>query len=376
MPIVFVHGVATRRHRGYEKSEAARAALMRSFLMPATSQASFFAPYWGGQAAVFAWEYASLPEGDEEVFGPGEDTPAILLGEVWEFEPPPDDRVVLQVARNSFADGIDLLFGTAAENVDPEEADGFARLAMRAAKLTRPAWLDTARNDVEVTNRLAEDLSERTDEEEAFGSDNALLCIHEGLSRIRSAAGRMTGRLAVKVLRPSLNRSASMFLGDILVYLRQREEHGADGPIATTIATDLSRAHEACTPDDPQVIVIAHSMGGNIVYDLLSGLRPDLSCDVLVTVGSQVGVFAELKLFDKVQAPANPATDRLPKPPGVGRWINVFDLNDILGFATERIFDGVRDFRYSTGKGVFAAHSTYFVRPSFYHRLATRLGEA
>jgi hypothetical protein len=34
MPIVFVHGVATRRHPGYAKSEAARAALMRSFLVP------------------------------------------------------------------------------------------------------------------------------------------------------------------------------------------------------------------------------------------------------------------------------------------------------------------------------------------------------
>ncbi|MFI7546771.1 hypothetical protein [Actinoplanes sp. NPDC049599] len=375
MPIVFVHGVATRRDAGYARAEAARAALMRRFLVPAAGQVSFFAPYWGGQAAAFAWQHASLPQGDEEVFGPGEETAAILLGEVWESEPPPDDQVVLQVARDSFADGVDLLFGTALEAVDPQEADGFARLAVRAAGLARPAWLDTARDDLEVVNRLAGDLRESTDEEEAFGPDRALLHVYEGLSRIRGATGRMAGRLAVKALRPSLNRSASMFLGDILVYLRQRERLGADGPIATTVAADLRRAREACTPDDPEVLVIAHSMGGNIVYDLLSALRPELSCDVLVTVGSQIGVFAELGLFDAVRAPASPATGRIPKPAGVGRWINVFDLNDILGFATERIFDGVRDFRYSTGKGAFAAHSTYFVRPSFYDRLATRLGE-
>ncbi len=54
----------------------------------------------------------------------------------------------------------------------------------------------------------------------------------------------------------------------------------------------------------------------------------------------------------------------------------MFDSNDILGFAAEKIFDGVDDDRYSTGKGVLAAHSTYFIRPSFYHRLAARLGEA
>jgi hypothetical protein len=140
MPIVFVHGVATRRDPGYAKSEAARAALMRSFLVPAVGQVSFFAPYWGGQAAAFAWEHASLPQGDEEVFGPGEETPAILLGEVWESEPPPDDRVVLQVARNSFADGIDLLFGTAAEDVDPEEA---AASATGDAPTTEPAMTTT-----------------------------------------------------------------------------------------------------------------------------------------------------------------------------------------------------------------------------------------
>jgi len=376
MPVVFVHGVGTRRDSRYAKLEAVRAALVRSFLMPTTGPVSLFSPYWGGQAASFAWGNASLPGGAEEIFGPGEETPAIMLGEVWQSEPPPDDRGVVEVARSSFADAIDLLFGTAAEAIELEEVDGFARLAVRAANLTRPAWLDTVRDDVEAINRLADDLSESTDEEEAFGPDQALLRVYEGLSRIRGAAGRMTGRLAVKALRPSLNRSASMFLGDILVYLRQREQFGADGPIATTIATDLRRALETCTTDDPKVIVVAHSMGGNIVYDLLSSLRPDLSCDVLVTVGSQVGVFAELGLFDAVQAPANPATDRVPKLRGVGHWINVFDLNDVLGFATEHIFAGVRDFRYSTGKGAFAAHSTYLVRPSFYNRLAIRLREA
>jgi len=117
-------------------------------------------------------------------------------------------------------------------------------------------------------------------------------------------------------------------------------------------------------------------MGGNIVYDLLSKLRTDLSCDVLLTVGSQVGVFAELGLFEAVNPPANPAKDRVPKPPNVGRWINVLDINDVLGFAAARIFDDVKDYRYSTGKGAFSAHSTYFVRPSFYERLSARLAVA
>jgi hypothetical protein len=53
----------------------------------------------------------------------------------------------------------------------------------------------------------------------------------------------------------------------------------------------------------------------------------------------------------------------------------VLDTNDVLGFAAEPIFEGVRDFRYSTGKGLVGAHGSYFIRPSFYHRLAVRLKE-
>ena len=166
----------------------------------------------------------------------------------------------------------------------------------------------------------------------------------------------------------------SMFLGDIFVYLQQRERLGGNAPIAKKVGDELERAAKGVSAEDPKLVIIAHSMGGNIIYDLLSSLRPDLSCDVLLTVGSQVGVFAELGLFESVLPPSNPATDRVPQLANVGEWINVFDPNDVLGFAAAKIFNGVKDYRYSTGKGVFAAHSTYFIRPSFYDRLASRLG--
>ncbi|MBB4716917.1 hypothetical protein BJ965_006799 [Streptomyces luteogriseus] len=42
---------------------------------------------------------------------------------------------------------------------------------------------------------------------------------------------------------------------------------------------------------------MAHSMGGNIVHDVLSFHRPKVHIDLLVTVGTQVGLFEELKLF-------------------------------------------------------------------------------
>jgi hypothetical protein len=69
MPIVFVHGVATRKNAAYEKEVRARVALMRSFLLTPfglkSDKVKFWNPYWGGDAAEFAWEYASLPSGRE-----------------------------------------------------------------------------------------------------------------------------------------------------------------------------------------------------------------------------------------------------------------------------------------------------------------------
>lgn len=358
---------------------------MRSFLLPPLGldpyKVRFWDPYWGGDAAEFAWGHASLPRGRQERFGPSEAVPALLLSEVWEGEVPPPNRVVLEVARRSMADAIDLLWATAVERADETETGALADLAVQATDLARddpePLWLGTVSDDEQFVNRLSRELSTAVPAagEESFGPDRASRRLREGLGRIAGVAGRLAGTAAIEVLRPSLNESVSMFVGDILVYLQQRQRLGGNAPIAKRVGDQLEQAAKGRSAEDPRLVVIAHSMGGNIVYDLLSSLRTDLSCDVLLTVGSQVGVFAELGLFDSVTRPANPATGRVPRLANVGRWINVFDPNDILGFAAEKIFNGVKDYRYSTGKGVLAAHSTYFIRPSFYERLATRLGE-
>jgi hypothetical protein len=384
MPIIFVHGVATRKDAAYEKAVAARMALMRSFLLAPLGlnrdTVKFWNPYWGDDAAEFAWKYASLPSGREERFGPGETVPAVLLGEVWEGEVPPADRVLLEVAHRSMADALDLLWATAVERADEADTVALADLAVHATALARndpePSWLGTVSDDRQFVNRLVRELGAGVPatNEESFGPKRAFLRLREGLGRIGGAAGRLAGTAAVEVVRPSLNRSVSMFLGDIFVYLQQRQRLGGNAPIAKKIGDEFEQAAKGRSAEDPKLVVIAHSMGGNIVYDLLSSLHSDLSCDVLLTVGSQVGVFAELGLFESVVVPDNPATDRVPQLANVGRWINVFDPNDVLGFAAEKIFNGVKDYQYSTGKGVLAAHSTYFIRPSFYDRLATRLG--
>ena len=62
----------------------------------------------------------------------------------------------------------------------------------------------------------------------------------------------------------------------------------------------------------------------------------------------------------------------MPACAGLGRWINVLDRADPLGYATEAIFDGVEDYQYPTGS--LHSHSAYFQQPNFHTRLGRRIG--
>ena len=125
---------------------------------------------------------------------------------------------------------------------------------------------------------------------------------------------------------------------------------------------------------DEKLIVVAHSMGGNIVYDILSHFDPSIKIDALITVGSQVALFKELRLYAEDKSPKVDA-GVARKPDCVGTWLNVFDPLDVLGFAASGVFKGVHDFAFSTQASALDAHSTYFLRPTFHERLRERLVE-
>lgn len=77
-------------------------------------------------------------------------------------------------------------------------------------------------------------------------------------------------------------------------------------------------------------VVIAHSQGSMIAYDVLSSM-PDLDVPLFVTIGSPLGIEEvqdELKRFQKVQ--------KLAVPKCVGRWLNVVDEWDPVA-ADERL---------------------------------------
>lgn len=413
MPIVFVHGVKTRPGKKWDEQGKMRRSLFERFalrgLVPDPTAVHYHEPMWGTLAASPRWDNASLPSGRYETFAPDSDEERDVGYALVEagFEPvlaASENRQLVartrQIAaekrgpedRQALEELLDILIALAADaqHQTGADIDALAEFSARAAEYARanpaPDWLDEIDTDVELINTFADEVEDASDGElageppapEAFGRiRDARDKLLEAAGRVASVGNRLTGRGFTLAARGPAHRAGAIFLGDILVYLDERGDNNAPGPIITTVADAIAGAAEKVRPDvDPKLIVVAHSLGGEIVYDLLTYFRPELEVDVLVTVGSQVAFFEELGRFRKSSdRPADPKTGRVPRPSNVKRWINVFDLNDVLGFPAGGVFSEseVEDYVYSTGKGALKAHGTYLMLPSFHQRLRERL---
>jgi len=212
---------------------------------------------------------------------------------------------------------------------------------------------------------------------ESLGLKDWFQSFKESVSRLGSAPSDATSAIITGLGRQSLHEKASRFLGDIFVYLTERGTQAEPGPIVQQILTDLEKAQAAKLPGDDKLVVIGHSLGGVILYDIVTYFRPDLAFDVFISVGSQIAVFEEMTLYrsSRRNHPPNPPKDRLDKPKAFDRWLNVYDTNDIFSFRTQGVFNGPEDYRFDTGYGLLQAHGGYFARPSFYKRLAEQLNK-
>jgi len=124
------------------------------------------------------------------------------------------------------------------------------------------------------------------------------------------------------------------------------------------------------------LVVVTHSMGGNVLYDLLTDFAPDLELDAWVSVGGQVGQFEEMKLFRRSDPDLGAPHKVSGLAPRVGTWLNVYDPADALSFRAEPIFADARDALFKTGASVFKAHGDYFKRPRFYRLVREHLESA
>ncbi|MGW4564009.1 hypothetical protein ACWEN3_16865 [Streptomyces sp. NPDC004561] len=358
-------------------------------------------PYWGSRGGALRWGGASFPNRRQvmETFG-ADDEPDPLVHLVCDLVPAdaPHDSALLATARRSLPDAIDLLWAAARPDAGDEGAR-LTELSVTAVAYARsnpePPWLRRVEDDESFVKVLSEELATHAsgdrdgsaarpeddtkseDGWEQFGGFRSAASgmLQQGAWRVRRAAVDRPASAVVDTVRGRTQRHVAEFLGDIVTYYRQRGEQPGQSGIGKVVGDALRAAHAQREAADP-LVVVAHSMGGNIVYDLLSGpLGTTLSVDALVTVGSQVGLFQELDLFSPLppDIPGSGGT-RLPLPASVRRWINVYDVNDMLAFRASPVFDGAEDLEFRTGR--LRSHSAYFQLPSFYARLSERLGGA
>jgi tellurite resistance protein len=431
-------GETQQEKANFQKSVDARDNFFRTIgiagLVPPPTRLHIENPYWGEHAAKFAYDLASIPAASTETFGPTDDLMAQVLAETVPFDvaaeleekPGGETAILLTLARkHSLAHAIDTVVaaatvrGAAADgNVDAQQREEMAQFAAEALAFAAAnpdtSWLDathpvTGQPRFQTDIDFLEGLAERVQAARAARADAGvetfgiagMLDLLKGAAQnmtdvakrtfkavVTATAGTLVGatggaviggapEVLVRTLRPLATQRAGIFLGDIFTYLAGRGTKQAPGPIVEVVIAALENAVAQKTAQDDKLTIVAHSMGGNIIYDVLTHYRPDIHVDLLVTVGSQVALFKELSLYqedaDGNQDIVPPAL--IPKPENVGAWLNVFDPMDVLGFGIEGVFKDAKDFAFSNQASLLDAHSLYFVRPTFHQRLRARMAE-
>jgi hypothetical protein len=415
MPILYVHGVATRDSIGFD----AMVPYLRRIVAPAISKdpggVEIIEVFWGGSAATFAWKGASRPRtrllGQGVADGVARPSDALMaaLLERHLLQRIPEPATAA-AAPSGLASGVRApQRAQASVRLSSLPDDELSDVLAAAVFATVPDPQQAANLTVDIDMlvrrpalRVELQRQQTADDEAAFIASK----IEDAARAARLLAGMGTGpfaglrdRLGEAVsrggslpaytlsvlaaeLRPGINELASVFLGDVFVYLAERGDAAAPGPIMNRLLSALNsaQAKQRARGGEP-IVAISHSMGGQLVYDAVTHFLPgahgrqSIRVDFWCATASQVAFFEELKLF-KLKDPKLKTPDKVPFPENLGVWWNVWDPNDFLSFTAADIFDGVDDEPYNSGLSVVAAHSGYLQRASFYRRLAQKLESA
>jgi hypothetical protein len=406
MAVIFVHGVNNRMEDpDYEAQRNIIAGFLKRYLAGVRINGKSLAifdpafPYWGNLGVSFAWQMQSLPSGEMDALGSAVD-PALrpLVSYLHDALPDPKtavDEPLVALARQSFPRAIDLLSEVVTQTAPPNDAAMVGRFVVEAQIYASrfepprppPNWLAAVSTDQQFCSQLLCEISQSTTDEQALGGafgaiGNRIAAGVVQLKMATQAAARTvldrTGNFAsTEILgwsRQSLNANLGRFFGDIFVYMDERGTREAPGRIPTFLLSEWDKAI-AATPGEP-LIIMGHSLGGVISYDLLTHFRPELQVDLFVSVGSQVSHFEEMKRF-RCSRPDIPGAGgpRVPKWPNIKHWINVYDVVDIFSYSCKSIFDSVDDFYYDTKTYVIKSHGAYLKQARYYERLRDRINK-
>ncbi|MCX3287674.1 hypothetical protein OR263_13350 [Streptomyces sp. NEAU-H22] len=98
-------------------------------------------------------------------------------------------------------------------------------------------------------------------------------------------------------------------------------------------------------------VVVAHSLGSVVAYETLHA-HPDVDIDLLLTLGSPLGLPAIMRKLDP-----EPVDGRGARPPGVRHWVNIADVGDLLAVPRELGGAFPVDVHATTDIGLFDPHT-------------------
>jgi hypothetical protein len=212
--------------------------------------------------------------------------------------------------------------------------------------------------------------------------DDVTEAAEEALDRANDLPGYLLS-VALAELRPWLNDTVSIFLGDVFWYLRSRDDPATrPGKILSGLVEALKKAHKHKVERNEPLVVVTHSMGGQLIWDAVTWRLPqdpevkDIKIDFWCATASQVGFFEEAKLFaasDQAYRTGKP----VPYPAGnLGAWWNVWDYNDFLSFTAKNICADVDDEAYNSGSSLLHAHGGYLARVDFFRLFASKVEQS
>jgi hypothetical protein len=77
-----------------------------------------------------------------------------------------------------------------------------------------------------------------------------------------------------------------------------------------------------------KIMLIAHSMGSIIAYDVLYDLKKNIEIDTFVTIGSPLGLPIVISKFFEENQTAYDSSTKRPTPEGIKKWYNFADVDD------------------------------------------------